>query len=85
MPGYGRDISKFKVVVYLTNGEKWTHYSYVSEEKGSNEKVINAMVRRLLFKRYKGKYQTAQIYYAKIRGDWSGDPIQKWVYGTKEY
>ena len=84
MPNFGPDISKFKMVIYLTSNDKKTFYSLTNEENKGNERALNGMVSRLLFRKYRGKYQTALIY-AKVNGQWTSEAIQKWVYGTKEY
>lgn len=82
MPNFGKEISRFKMVIYLLNGDCHRYYSLKNEEKKNDKVAIAGMVRRLLLHRYKGKYKTALLYDLKST---SGEPFQKWNYGTREF
>lgn len=67
------------MVIYLLNKTRLTFYSVVDEDKKSNEKSINGMIRRLLTTKYRGKYNTALIF-----DNATGTMIQKYVRGVRE-
>lgn len=77
MSNFGKDNSKFKMVVYLKNGKRLCYYSLTNEEKKGDVVAINGMVRRLLDKAHKGKYSTALIYNTK-----SDIQLRKYVNGN---
>lgn len=62
MSNFGKDSSKFKMVLYLKNGQRKCFYSLINEEKKGDEIALRGMVRRLLENAYKGKYSTALIF-----------------------
>ncbi|MDZ4059440.1 MAG: hypothetical protein U1D64_05285 [Bacteroidales bacterium] len=59
MSNFGSDQSKYKLIVYLKNGERKSYYSLLNEEKKGDDFAIRGMERRLLERIHKGKYQTA--------------------------
>lgn len=61
MSNFSSDQSKFKMVVYLKNGQRKCYYSLINEEKKGDEFALNGMIRRLLDRIHKGRYQTALI------------------------
>jgi len=62
MSNFGSDQSKFKMVLYLKNGDRKCFYSLVNEEQRGDQFALRGMERRLLEKTYKGKYQTALVF-----------------------
>lgn len=62
MSNFGKDQSKFKMVIYLKNGQRKCFYSLVNEEKKGDDVALRGMTRRLLENAYKGKYSTALIF-----------------------
>lgn len=62
MSNFGKEISKFKMVIYLKNQAVKNYFSLVNEEKKGAEFVLQQMERRLLNGKHKGKYQTALIF-----------------------
>lgn len=79
MSNFGKDSSKFKMVVYLKNGQRKCFYSLINEEKKGDEVALRGMVRRLLENAYKGKYSTALIF------NTSADiQVRKYVNGNLE-
>jgi hypothetical protein len=79
MSNFGTDLSKFKMVLYLKNGDRKCFYSLLNEEKKGDQIAIRGMQRRLLENRYKGKYQTA-IIYDRIQDK----EVQKFINGKME-
>jgi len=80
MSNFGKELSKFKLYICLKSGEKVTRYSLQNEEKKSDAVAIGGMVRRLLFNKFKGKYQTALIYNRQ-----TDQLVAKYVNGVKEF
>lgn len=62
MANFGKDISKYKMVIYLKDRSQQTFYSLVEEDKKGETHSCNGMTRRLLDKLYRNKYSTALIY-----------------------
>lgn len=63
----------------MKGGKRQCFYSLVNEEKKGDEVAKKGMVRRLLDRRFKGKYQTA-LMYDRI----SDTLLDKWVDGKKQ-
>jgi hypothetical protein len=82
MPNFGKEISRFKLVVYLINGKSHRYYSLKNEENKNEKVAIAGMVRRLLLKKHKGQYKTALLYDTQSPSD---KPIQKWSFGIREF
>ena len=61
MSNFGSDQSKFKMIIYLKNGQRKCYYSLLNEEERGDHIAVGGMVRRLLERMYKNKYQTALI------------------------
>lgn len=79
MSNFGNDQSKFKLIVYMKGGGRQCYYSLVNEEKKGDDVAMKGMVRRLLDRRLKGKYQTA-LMYNRI----SDTLLEKWIDGKKQ-
>ena len=79
MGNFGKDQSKFKLVVYMKNDDRMVFYSLENEEKRSAEVAIRGMIRRLLLRKYLNKYKTAIIY-----DNTTGAMVSKYVNGVKE-
>lgn len=61
MSNFGSDQSKYKMVVYLKNGQRKCYYSLVNEEERGESVALRNMIRRLLERLHRGKYQTALV------------------------
>jgi len=82
MANFGPSVSRYKMVVYLKNGDRKVYYSLLKEEqKNPPDKVVSNMVRRLLFGLHHGKYQTAMLYDTRN----TNEAFQKWSLGHREY
>lgn len=79
MSNFGTDQSKFKMILYLKNGDRKCFYSLLNEEKKGDQIALRNMCRRLLDKIYKGKYMTALIF-DRV----SDKVIEKYIDGKKE-
>jgi len=79
MSNFGKEISKFKLVVYLKSQSVKHYFSLTNEEKRGDDYVINQMERRLLDGKHKGKYQTALFFDQK-----QDKLIRKYVNGKLE-
>ena len=79
MSNFGNDQSKFKLIVYLKGGQRQCFYSLLNEEKKGDEVAKKGMVRRLLDRRFKGKYQTALMYERQ-----TDTLLDKWIDGKKQ-
>ncbi len=78
MGNFSNDQSKFKLIIYLKSGQRQCFYSLLNEEKKGDDVAKRGMIRRLLERRFKDKYQTALLY------DRISDLLlQKWVDGKQ--
>lgn len=78
MNNFGKDISKYVMVVYMKDNSCLRFYSLSNEDKKGMAFSVKAMVRRLLDRKLRNRYHTAIVY------DRSSDrEIVKYVDGIK--
>lgn len=78
MSNFGKDISKYVMVVYMKDNSCLRFYSLSNEDKKGMLFSVTAMVRRLLERRLRNRYHTAIVYDRK-----SDREVVKYVNGVK--
>lgn len=78
MSNFGKDISKYVMVVYMKDNSCLRFYSLSNEDRKGMAFSVKAMVRRLLERKLRNRYHTA-IVYDRI----SDREILKYVDGIK--
>lgn len=78
MSNFGKDISKYVMVVYMKDNSCLRFYSLANEDKKGMLFSVTAMVRRLLERRLRSRYHTAIVYDRK-----SDREVVKYVNGVK--
>lgn len=62
MSNFGKDVSKYVMVVYMKDKSCLRFYSLANEDKKGMYYSVKAMIRRLLENRLRNKYHTAIVY-----------------------
>ncbi len=62
MSNFGKEISKYVMVVYMKDNSCLRFYSLANEDKKGMAFSVNAMVRRLLGRKLRNRYHTAIVY-----------------------